>query len=123
MPPKNEHDRFHDPGACRDSGTGCPADRRRGTCTRVAPRSFHGLDRRRDIGRLGVRRTPTTFVLDEEMRRRLATLNPQAAAQLGARLVEATDRGFWEPDAATLDALRDASVELEDWLEGVHVTP
>jgi magnesium chelatase subunit H len=65
----------------------------------------------------------TTFVLDEEMRRRLATLNPQAAAQLGARLVEATDRGFWEPDAATLDALRDASAELEDWLEGVHVTP
>jgi magnesium chelatase subunit H len=64
----------------------------------------------------------STYVLDESMRRRLATLNPHAAAQLGARLMEATDRGFWEPDDATLDALRDATAELEDWVEGVHAT-
>ncbi len=27
--------------------------------------------------------------------------------------------GIWQPDDATLDALRDASAELEDRLEGV----
>jgi magnesium chelatase subunit H len=63
-----------------------------------------------------------TFVLDEQMRRRLATLNPQAAMHIGARLLEATSRGYWEPDAATRDALRDATAELEDWVEGVAVT-
>ncbi len=60
-----------------------------------------------------------TFVLDTEMRERLATLNPTAASRLAARLLEATDRGYWTPDDATLDALREASEDLEDRLEGV----
>ena len=61
-----------------------------------------------------------TFVLDEEMRDRLARLNPDAASGLAQRLLEATDRGFWSPDEATLDALREAAADLEDRLEGVH---
>jgi magnesium chelatase subunit H len=61
-----------------------------------------------------------TFVLDEEMRNRLARMNPDAASGLAQRLLEATDRGFWAPDEATLDALREAAAELEDRLEGVH---
>ncbi len=61
-----------------------------------------------------------TFVLDEAMRDRLARLNPDAASGLAQRLLEANDRGFWAPDDATLDALRDAAAELEDRLEGVH---
>lgn len=61
-----------------------------------------------------------TFVLDEAMRDRLASLNPDAASGLAQRLLEATDRGFWAPDDATLDALRDAAAELEDRLEGIH---
>lgn len=61
-----------------------------------------------------------TFVLDEAMRRRLAALNPGAAARMAGRLLEATDRGFWSPDDATLDALRQAADELEDTLEGVE---
>ena len=64
-----------------------------------------------------------TFVLDPAMRRRLAALNPHAAAQVSGRLLEAHDRGFWRPDDDTLDALRDAHAELEDTLEGIHAAP
>ncbi len=60
-----------------------------------------------------------TFVLDEAMRERLAQANPDAALGLAQRLLEATDRGYWSPDAATLEALRDAAADLEDRLEGV----
>lgn len=60
-----------------------------------------------------------TFVLDEQMRRRLAELNPDAAARMAGRLVEACDRGLWTPDPDTLAALQDAADELEDRLEGV----
>jgi magnesium chelatase subunit H len=60
-----------------------------------------------------------TYVLDEAMRRRLADLNPIAASRLSKRLIEACDRRLWSPDEATLNALRDASDELEDRLEGV----
>lgn len=62
-----------------------------------------------------------TFVLDEEMRRRLAELNPKSSARVANRLIEACDRQLWEPDEATLAALREASDELEDRLEGVFV--
>ncbi len=62
-----------------------------------------------------------TFVLDEEMRRRLAELNPKASARVAGRLLEACDRQLWEPDEATLAALREANDELEDRLEGVFV--
>ncbi|MEL6585497.1 MAG: cobaltochelatase subunit CobN [Pseudomonadota bacterium] len=60
-----------------------------------------------------------TFVLDEEMRRRLADLNPKASARMANRLLEAGDRDFWQPDAETLAALQDAADELEDRLEGI----
>jgi len=62
-----------------------------------------------------------TFVLDEEMRRRLAELNPKASVRMANRLMEAHERDFWSPDAATLEALRKAGDELEDRLEGVAV--
>jgi magnesium chelatase subunit H len=60
-----------------------------------------------------------TFVLDPEMRARLAGLNPIAASRMSKRLLEACDRQYWAPDEATLQALRDASDDLEDRLEGV----
>lgn len=62
-----------------------------------------------------------TFVLDETMRRRLSALNPKASARVANRLLEACDRHLWEPDEATLAALREANDELEDRLEGVFV--
>ena len=61
-----------------------------------------------------------TFMLDPEMRERLAKLNPTASARVANRLLEASDRNYWQPDAATLDALRRAGEELEDRLEGVY---
>ncbi|MDP3494014.1 MAG: magnesium chelatase subunit H, partial [Hyphomonadaceae bacterium] len=63
-------------------------------------------------------RISETYVLDDAMRRRLATLNPKASARMANRLLEAHDRKYWRPDAATLNALRNASDELEDQLEG-----
>jgi magnesium chelatase subunit H len=60
-----------------------------------------------------------TFVLDPAMRERLAKLNPTASAKVANRLLEASERQFWKPDAQMLDALRRAGEELEDRLEGV----
>ena len=65
------------------------------------------------------KRITETFVLDKEMRERLAKLNPTASARLTNRLIEAQERSYWEPDAATLEALRNAGEELEDRLEGI----
>jgi len=62
-----------------------------------------------------------TYVLDDEMRERLATLNPKASAKIVNRLIESTERNYWSPDQATLDALRRAGEEMEDRLEGVEV--
>ncbi len=60
-----------------------------------------------------------TFVLDEEMRERLADLNPKASVRMANRLIEAHERNYWTPDPATLEALRAAGEALEDRLEGV----
>ncbi|MGB8814649.1 MAG: magnesium chelatase subunit H [Paracoccaceae bacterium] len=64
-------------------------------------------------------RLSETFVLDEAMRKRLASLNPVASARMANRLIEASERSYWSPDAATLAALQGAADELEDRLEGI----
>ena len=61
-----------------------------------------------------------TFMLDPQMRERLARLNPTASAKVASRLLEASERQFWKPNAAMLQALRAAGDELEDRLEGVY---
>ncbi len=60
-----------------------------------------------------------TYLLDPAMRERLAALNPTASAKLANRLIEAQQRQYWQPDAATLAALQQAGDELEDRLEGI----
>ena len=65
-------------------------------------------------------RLSETFVLDEAMRDRLSALNPQGAARMAGRLLEASDRAYWEPDPETLSALQAAADELEDRMEGVR---
>ncbi len=60
-----------------------------------------------------------TFLLDPVMRERLALLNPTASARMANRLIEASTRNYWQPDADTLDAMKRAGDELEDRLEGV----
>ena len=38
---------------------------------------------------------------------------------MAQRLLVAQERDYWNPDADTLEALRQAGEDLEDWLEGV----
>ncbi|MCM2562058.1 magnesium chelatase subunit H [Lutimaribacter sp. EGI FJ00015] len=64
-------------------------------------------------------RLSETFVLDPEMRARLAELNSVASSRMANRLLEASDRSYWQPDAETLAALQDAADALEDRVEGV----
>jgi magnesium chelatase subunit H len=61
-----------------------------------------------------------TFVLDPAMRERLAQLNPTAVARVANRLLEATERNYWQPEASVLEALKRAGEELEDRLEGIY---
>ncbi|WP_188850484.1 magnesium chelatase subunit H [Aureimonas glaciei] len=67
------------------------------------------------------RQVTETFLLDPAMRERLAALNPTASAKMANRLIEAHERHYWTPDPAMLDALRAASDELEDRVEGITV--
>ena len=60
-----------------------------------------------------------TYVLDDDMRERLSALNPKSTARMASRLLEASDRNFWAPDAETLAALHAASDAIEDRLEGI----
>jgi magnesium chelatase subunit H len=60
-----------------------------------------------------------TYMLDPEMRERLAKLNPTASAKVASRLLEAHERRYWSPDETMLAALRRAGEELEDRLEGI----
>jgi magnesium chelatase subunit H len=60
-----------------------------------------------------------TFVLDPEMRERLAALNPIASTRIANRLIEAHERQYWSPSASILASLRRAGEELEDRLEGI----
>lgn len=64
-------------------------------------------------------RLSETFVLDSAMRERMAAMNPEASMRMANRLLEASERNYWAPDAETLAALRGAADELEDRLEGI----
>jgi magnesium chelatase subunit H len=59
-----------------------------------------------------------TFLLDSEMLNRLQKLNPYSVRSLTKRLIEAHDRGFWNPDEEVLEKLRDLIADLADRREG-----
>jgi magnesium chelatase subunit H len=61
-----------------------------------------------------------TFILDDQMRERLAELNPSASSKVANRLLEASERQYWKPSAQDLAKLRQFAEELEDRLEGVY---
>jgi len=54
-----------------------------------------------------------TFLLDEAMLQRLLELNPYSVQSLIKRLLEAHDRGFWNPDEEVLEKLREIVNELK----------
>ncbi|MGV0718268.1 cobaltochelatase subunit CobN [Mycolicibacterium sp. XJ662] len=59
------------------------------------------------------------YVLDDENRKFMAESNPWALHGMAERLLEAVDRGMWaQPDAATLESLRQVLLETEGDLEG-----
>ena len=60
-----------------------------------------------------------TFVLDTNLRDRMAALNPKSCAKVAHRLLEASDRQYWTPDAEMLESLRQATEDLEDRVEGI----
>jgi magnesium chelatase subunit H len=64
-------------------------------------------------------RLTETFILDEAMRERLAELNPKASMKVASRLIEASERNYWQPSETMLSALHDAADALEDRIEGV----
>ncbi len=67
------------------------------------------------------RQLTRTYMLDTEMRDRLAKLNPTASVKIAQRLIEASERQYWSPDAAELAELMRTGEELEDRLEGIGV--
>ena len=57
-----------------------------------------------------------TFLLDPSMFARLQELNPYSVRSLTKRLLEAHDRGYWNPDEEILEKLRDLIADVEDRL-------
>lgn len=55
-----------------------------------------------------------TFLLDEAMLDRLVELNPHSVQSLGKRLLEAHDRGYWNPDEHILERLLEVLAKLEE---------
>jgi magnesium chelatase subunit H len=60
-----------------------------------------------------------TFLLDAEMFKRLHELNPHSVRSLAKRLMEAHDRGYWNPDEEVLEKLRELVGSMEDQFAGV----
>ncbi len=60
-----------------------------------------------------------TFLLDSAMLNRLQELNPHSLRSLIKRLLEAHDRGFWNPDEEILERLRDIVGDPENQPEEV----
>ncbi len=62
----------------------------------------------------------TTFIDDEEMRKRLLNLNPHSFRKVVSTLLEVNGRGYWETSEENLDRLRELYQEVEDKIEGVE---
>ena len=60
-----------------------------------------------------------TFIMDPNMRSRLADLNPTASAKVVNRLLEASRRKYWKPNDQILSTLEKAGQDLEDKIEGI----
>jgi magnesium chelatase subunit H len=54
-----------------------------------------------------------TFLLDSIMLKRLQGLNPYSVRSLIKRLLEAHDRGYWNPDESILEKLRDLIADVD----------
>ena len=58
-----------------------------------------------------------TFIMDEENRAFFEENNPWAMEEMARRLIEAAERGIWEPSPDVREALKNLYVEIEGWIE------
>nr|CAD1844184.1 unnamed protein product [Ananas comosus var. bracteatus] len=62
----------------------------------------------------------TTFIEDEQMRKRLMQTNPNSFRKLVQTFLEASGRGYWETSEENLERLRQLYSEVEDKIEGIE---
>jgi magnesium chelatase subunit H len=60
-----------------------------------------------------------TYALDAEMAEKLKKANPEAFRNIVGRMLEASGRGFWQPDEEQLRKLRALYDVADEQLEGV----
>jgi cobaltochelatase CobN len=58
-----------------------------------------------------------TFVLEEEMKKFFEEHNPYALEEITRRLLEAEQRGLWNPQPEVIEKLRNTYLEIESWME------
>lgn len=58
-----------------------------------------------------------TFMMNEENREFFEKENPWALEEIGRRLLEAAQRGLWQPADDVRDQLKDIYLEIEGWME------
>jgi len=58
-----------------------------------------------------------TFMMDKENRAFFEENNPWALEEMARRLIEAAERGLWNPSPDVRDALQNLYVEIEGWIE------
>lgn len=58
-----------------------------------------------------------TFMMNEENRAFFEKNNPWALEEIARRLIEAAERGLWNPSPEVREALKNIYVEIEGWIE------
>jgi cobaltochelatase CobN len=58
-----------------------------------------------------------TFMMNKENRQFFEENNPWALEEIARRLIEAAERGLWNPAPDARDALKDLYIEIEGWIE------
>ncbi|MCE5334146.1 MAG: cobaltochelatase subunit CobN [Desulfobacteraceae bacterium] len=58
-----------------------------------------------------------TFLMNEENRAFFEENNPYALEETARRLIEASERGLWDPAPDVREALKEIYVEIEGWIE------
>ncbi|BCB95950.1 cobaltochelatase subunit CobN [Dissulfurispira thermophila] len=58
-----------------------------------------------------------TFMMNEDNRKFFEENNPYALEEIARRLIEAAERGLWEPAPDVKDALKKIYIEIEGWIE------
>lgn len=58
-----------------------------------------------------------TFMMNKENRKFFEENNPWALEEIARRLIEAAERGLWDPAPDVKEALKEVYVEIEGWIE------